>query len=48
MAQKNVSRLKVEGLDKPLARPKYHDRIKIDPFTKRYHTRSRRRASKRA
>jgi hypothetical protein len=32
----NRSRIVIEGLDKPLPRPKLKDRIKIDPFRPGY------------
>ena len=38
----NESRIVVEGLDKPVPKPKYHDRIRIDPYKRSYSTRSRR------
>lgn len=32
----NNSRMVIEGLDKPLPRPKLKDRIKIDPYSPSY------------
>jgi hypothetical protein len=30
------NRIVIEGIDEPLAHPRYSDRIKIDPFAKGY------------
>lgn len=40
----NKSRIVIEGIDEPAPRPKYHDRIKIDPWKRPM----RRRVTKRA
>ncbi len=54
MAQKekkepeNKSRMVIEGIDEPVRRPKYSDRVKIDPFTTKYLGKRRRTATKRA